>query len=101
MAHYLERLYPFVPVPLQNLGISLYGLAWRHERLGGDFSTSVAGFQKRSDWTAERMRTYVEMELRRVLIRAYQEVPYYRKAWASVGITFYDLDRMTVAGLAN
>lgn len=101
MAHYLEKIYPFVPIPIQNLGISLYGLAWRHERLGGDFGKYVTGFQKRSGWTAERMQGYVAGELQRVLIRAYKEVPYYKKAWASVGVTLYDLDRMTVEGLSK
>ncbi|MDB6121300.1 MAG: phenylacetate--CoA ligase family protein [Pedosphaera sp.] len=101
MAHPLERIYPYVPVAVQNLGISLYGLAWRQERLGGDFEAYVKDFRTRERWTAERMQSYVERELRRTMLHAYNEVPYYQRVWKAEGITRRDVERITLAELAK
>jgi len=101
MAHLLERLYPHLPVPVQNLGLSLYGLVWRHERLGGHFEEYAEGFRQRELWTVERMRDYIETQLRQVLLNAWEEVPYYQRAWKAAGVTRPDLERMTVAQLAG
>ena len=99
MAHLLERFYPHVPAWAQNLGISLYGLSYRRERLGGDFETHVAGFQERDDWSSEKMQAYVHEQLRSALTHAFEQVPYYQKTWSKVGATRADLANMTVAGL--
>lgn len=99
MGHPLERFYPYVPVWMQNAGISLYGLMYRHERLGGGFDRHVAGFRERDKWSAEQMRDYVDVELRRVLVRAFEQVPYYQRRWKAEGITRQQLERMTWADL--
>jgi phenylacetate-CoA ligase len=96
MGHALEKLYPYMPVWAQNLGISLFGLAYRHERLGGDFEQHVAGFRERDRWTPTQMQEHVEQELRRVLLRAFDQVPYYRAHWQ---VSRQELARMTVADL--
>src|SRR4051812_20946084 len=101
MAHPLERFYPYLPVAMQNLGITLYGLAWRHERLGGEFKEHVRKFQRRESWTAERMQQHVERKLQQVLVRAFETVPYYRQAWRAAGVSRFDLECMTVAGLVK
>jgi hypothetical protein len=77
MSSKLERLYPFVPVFVQNLGKSLIGLAWRHERLGGRFEEYVAAFQEHERWPVDRFHHYVERELRHVLLYAFA-LPYVR-----------------------
>jgi phenylacetate-CoA ligase len=99
MAHFLEKFYPYVPVPLQNLGISLYGLAWRRERLGGNFRRYVNGFCQREHWTPDQMHLYVTNELRRILVRAFDHVPYYTAAWKKAGVSRGDLERMTSENL--
>ena len=101
MAHPFERFYPYLPVVMQNLGISLYGLAWRRERLGGEFKEYVREFQRRELWTAERMQKHVERKLQQTLIHAFEAVPYYRQAWRAAGVSRFDLECMTVAGLAK
>lgn len=99
MGHPLEKLYPFLPVSLQNLGISLYGLFWKNERLGGDFERHVEEFRARDRCPVQQMHRYVEQELRRVLCRAYDEVPYYRQTWGQKGIGRARLEKMTVEDL--
>lgn len=99
MGHPLEKIYPHVPVTLQNLGISLYGLAWRHERMGGDFDQLVGQFRERDRWTPDQMREYTTRELRRVLCRAFDKVPYYRRVWRAVGVERGDLEHLMPSDL--
>ena len=99
MASFLERFYPLVPVPLQNLGISLYGLAWKRERLGGKFYEYVAGFRERDRWSRARMNDYLTQQLQSLLLRAYYQVPAYQRLWSGCGLTTHDLERITLEQL--
>lgn len=99
MASKLERFYPYVPVFAQNLGISLFGLLWHQERLGGRFEEHVAAFRERERWGADRFATHVEGELRRTLLHAFDQVPYYRRRWTEAGVRMADLQRLSVAEL--
>jgi phenylacetate-CoA ligase len=101
MASKLERLYPYVPVFVQNLGISLFGLGWQRQRLGGLFAAHVAGFEEREHWSPARFDLHVESELRRVLLHAFAHVPYYQRKWSEAAIGVGDLQRMTVGGLSR
>jgi phenylacetate-CoA ligase len=99
MAHSLERFYPYMPAWAQNVGISVYGLSYRRERLGGDFERYVAGFRERDRWSKEQMQAYVDQQLRHVLMHAFERVPYYQKSFKKTGVTRLDLTRMTAADL--
>ena len=101
MGTLLERLYPFVPPTVQNIGVSLYGLLWRHKRLGGRFQQHVADFRERDRWSPERMQMYVEAELRRVLCHAFDNVPHYQHAWEKSGLRREHLTRMTIDRLSD
>ncbi len=72
---------------IQNLGVSLYGLAWRKERLGGDFRRCLSEFHEREHWTAERFQQHLRSEIREALLCALEGVPYYRRRWKAAGIT--------------
>ena len=95
MAGFLEKVYPYVPVWAQNLGISAYGLAWKRERFGGRFDEYVAGFQERDDWGLDQMQDYLTARLRKFLLHALEQVPYYREQWKAAGITAKDLQDCT------
>jgi phenylacetate-CoA ligase len=101
MIRALEKLYPLAPVWAQNVGIAVWGLGWRNERLGGDFDKHVDAFRERDRWRPAQMRDYVEAELRRVLLRAFAHTAHYRRVWSEAGITAGDLERMTVEDLPN
>src|SRR5678815_2434874 len=101
MREQFERIYPFVPLWAQNLGLSLWGLAWKRERLGGDFEKHVAGYCERDRWTPGRMEEFLEAELQRRLVHAFEEVPYYRWTWGKAGWTKSRLARMTRARLTE
>ena len=97
----VERLYPFVPVWVQNLGISLYGFSYRRERFGGDFEKYVHEFRERDRWPRQQMTAYVEARLRTVLLDCFDHVPYYREKWSSAGIARGDISLLSLAGLSR
>lgn len=79
----------------QNAGISLYGIPYRRERLGGVFDQTVGEFRERDHWSNGRMRGYVEEKLRTVLLRAFEEVPYYSQKWKAAGLDRKRLEQIT------
>jgi phenylacetate-CoA ligase len=81
----LDTIYSLAPIWAQNLGISLYGLRWRNERLGGPFPTYVREFREREAWPPAKFEQYLEAELRTLLGRAFSAVPYYQQAWSAAG----------------
>lgn len=99
MAHLLERSYRYAPAWLQNVGVSLFGLAWRTERLGGNFEQYVSGFRDRDRWSPSQMQAYVNEQLRTVLLHAHDQVPYYRRVWTEAGLGRGDLAHMSVTDL--
>lgn len=92
-------IYAQSPVWLQNLGISLFGLAYRHERLGGDFQRHVAAFRAREQWLPDQMEQYVQSRVSKLLVTAFDDVPYYRQRWANHGLTRSDLAALPLRDL--
>lgn len=95
-----KRVYPYFPVPVQNLGISAYGYVYKRERFGAEFGPTLTGFLERDRWPAERMRTYVDRTLRDVLRRASQ-APYYQEHWPQAGVRQAHLDEITSETLSR
>ncbi len=87
----VDRIYPHVPVWAQNVGISLYGLMYRKERLGGRFQEWVSDFQQRDRWSADQMQMFLQERLRQVLRHAFEQTPYYSRVWRDVGLGVNDL----------
>ena len=94
-----ESVYGRLPVLGQNIALSIFGLRYRNERLGGDFNRHVAAFVDREAWDAERLGAYCEERLRAVLAGAFTETTYYRERWSEAGIGRGDLERITLADL--
>ncbi len=84
-------LYARSPVWLQNAGISLYGLGYRWERLGGAFPEYVQGYREREAWSAERFQEYLAAELRGLLAHAARHVPHYRALWDGADFTRFEM----------
>jgi phenylacetate-CoA ligase len=101
MAHLLDKIYPYAPIWMQNVGISLYGFAYQRERVGGFFKRHVAEFRQRDSWSPAQMQEYVETETQRVLLRAFEQVPYYRSRWKNAGIRREDLTRIKLDRLST
>ena len=99
--HHLDKVYRHVPVWAQNLGISLYGLSYRRERLGGVFTSSVKDFRTRDRWTRERMDAFLQQRLRSVLQQAFHEIPYYSQRWQAIGLNAKAIERFSIPDLST
>jgi phenylacetate-CoA ligase len=94
----LDRVYPYVPVPLQNAGISAFGYVYRRERFGPAFLPALEGFEARDRWDPDRMEEYTTAALRQVLRRAF-DVPFYREEWSRAGVKPEHIDDISARSL--
>jgi phenylacetate-CoA ligase len=99
MSDLLARLYAASPVWLQNVEMSAFGLVWKRRRFGGRFRQMSEDFSRRERYTAAEWRDYQTQALRRLLVHAYQSVPYYSKAFRDQGVSLEDLGRFTLEDL--
>ena len=79
----VDNLYKSLPVPAQNLIISLYGLYWQKRRFGGEFKQELLNFRSRNNWTEAQWREHQEQKLRDLLIHAFSHVPFYKEKYKS------------------
>jgi phenylacetate-CoA ligase len=101
MHRWIERGYNYLPVWAQNVAVTAFGVSYRSHRLGGRFKRYVDEFRSRDRWSPEQMNSYVELELRSVLLEAFLHVPYYRDQWSADGITSHDLERFALRDLSK
>lgn len=99
MPSIFDRIYSKSPVWLQNVGISAYGLMWKHRRYGGNYARYVNEFIEREHFSSEEWREYQTEQLRRLLVNAHQYVPYYKDLFKTLKLKEADLMRFTLSDL--
>jgi phenylacetate-CoA ligase len=96
MFRIIEQIYSArFSVWAQNLAISAYGTYWKNMRLGGKYQDHVKGFRERDRWSKEQMDHYTQTALRKVLLHAFDSVPFYRDSWQKIGIRRSELEQFT------
>jgi phenylacetate-CoA ligase len=81
-----ERLYYLLPIPLQNLGFSLFGLgAWR-SRFSRHFYRRLAELQESEHWPQDRIAAFQDEQVRGIVRHAYDTVPFYRRWYHEHGV---------------
>ncbi len=96
---WMDRIYAASPVWLQQLGINAYGWYWARRRLGEVFESTWRAYAERESWPPERMREFVEAQLRAQVQRAYREVPFYRQAFQRHGVSEATIEKFTLSDL--
>lgn len=99
MIFWQQKIYPSLPVFAQNLAISAYGYFWHKRRFGGIFKQEVKGFLEREGFSAQQWRDYQTVELRKLLVHAYQNVPLYRARYSKHGFYLSQLQRFEIEDL--
>lgn len=94
-----EKVYPKMPVRLQNIGISIFGLYWYRHRFGGEFKQHLKSFKSRefsakADWDA-----YQKIKLRALMLHAFKNVPYYHELFKHQGLNQRDLENFELKDL--
>lgn len=91
MSFLQDKIYPLMPVPVQNLMISGFGYYWQRRRFGGIFDQELKSFRERESFTSEQWQDYQVRELRRLLVHSYETVPFYNHRLKASGLTLRDL----------
>lgn len=93
---FASKIYSNAPVFVQHILVSVYGWYWKKRRFGGIFNTELKGYKERESFTKSQWSEYEAMQLRILLLHAYNHVPYYRDHWMMAGITSEVIKNITV-----
>lgn len=77
----VNPLYSKLPVLLQHLAVSSYGLYWYWLRRGRGYGRYIREYQEREYYTDDELKRWISRELKRILTLAAEHVPYYRETW--------------------
>lgn len=99
MSRYIEKIYEYIPLILQNFVISLYGLYWRNRRYGKFFHENILEFKKRELFSKEEWIDYQTLQLRKILIHSFNNVPFYKKKYSELGFTESDFYKFSLEDL--
>jgi phenylacetate-CoA ligase len=96
---FAQKIYDSLPLWLQQIAISAYGLKWKKRRFGGIFQTELEGFKKREQYMPADWEGYQTQQLRALLTFAFEQVPYYHKLFVSLNLTKAHLNTFTLNDL--
>jgi phenylacetate-CoA ligase len=96
-----DKIYNKLPVAFQNVSISIFGYFWYNRRFGGVFKEQLNEFKSREFYTEEEWLEYQNKELRKLLIHAFVNVPFYRDKYSNAGFALEDFNRFTLDDLPN
>jgi phenylacetate-CoA ligase len=96
-----DRIYPILPVSLQNAAISAFGYKWYKRRFGGIFKEEYEGFKKREEYSKEQWYEYQTLQLRKMLLHSFNTVPYYKHAFTNAGFTTSKFEKFELTQLAT
>lgn len=94
-----NKLYPILPLFIQNFGISIFGYFWQKRRFGGVFDRELLRFKEREKLTKQQWREYQTQELRKILINAFVNVPFYKDKYTKAGFSLADFENFELADL--
>jgi phenylacetate-CoA ligase len=96
-----DNIYPFLPIPLQNLAISAFGYTWHKRRFGGIFESELKGYKERESYTHQQLQDYQTIQLRKVLTHAFNTVPYYRELYQLHDFTAAQLEQFELSDISK
>lgn len=96
---FLSKIYNLLPYQIQNLGISIYGYYWKNRRLGKLFKKEITNFKLRENYTNQQWEDYQEKELRKLLVHAFKNVPFYKEKYAKAGFCLNDFKNFKLSDM--
>jgi phenylacetate-CoA ligase len=102
MAGFLQdKIYPKLPLFIQNIAISIYGYKWNKRRFGGVFKTELKKYLARESFDIHQWQDFQEKELRKILKHAFQQVPYYQKSFTDAGFHSIDFEEFELSNITK
>lgn len=99
MSVFQNKIYPQLPLFLQDLTISAFGYYWRKRRYGGVFKEELKNFKERESYSYDDWIKYQTVELRKILVHAFDYVPFYHKKYSEAGIKRSHLEKIELDNL--
>ncbi len=96
-----EKLYKYLPISFQNIAVSCYGYYWKNRRYGGGFKKEVLKFKKREKFSKNQWIEYQTKQLRKLLLHAYDTVPFYTELYKKHGYERRDFLNFNLSSLKN
>jgi len=88
-----------MPIFVQNVMISTYGYQWQSRRFGGVYKKELKGFKSREEFSGNTWIEYQISELRKLLIHAFETVPYYNSIYKDAGVSIEDIETFEIEDL--
>ncbi len=99
MSFLQDKIYPKMPVGIQNLMISAYGYQWEKRRFGGVFESELQKCRERESFSVEQWKTFQTTELRKLLVHAFSTVPFYKEKYSKAGFSLSDFEAFELENL--
>lgn len=80
---------------MQNILVSAYGLQWKQRRFGGVFPESYKAAKERENFTTDQWQQYNEVQLQKLLLHAFEHVPFYKESFAANDFTAETIKKIT------
>ena len=90
-SRYIQTVYKWSPVIVQNALISAYGVLRRWERNTQPFAGYLNELEESQWWSEEKLQEHQNARLQTIIWHAYENVPYYRKTFDKLGLTPADI----------
>jgi phenylacetate-CoA ligase len=84
---------------MQNAMVSAYGYQWMKRRMGGSFNELYKAAKERENFTAQQWCDFENSALQKILLHAFETVPYYKKSFAQAGLNIDGIKKITVDSL--
>ncbi len=97
----ITKIYAILPVFLQNTLISIYGFYWKKQRLGNKFYKAIPTYKQHEKFSKKQWHEYQTTALRKLLIHAFTNVPYYKEKYSALGYTLQDFTTFEISDLKN
>lgn len=81
-----------MPVIVQNMCITIFGIKWYRRRFKGDFDSELQGFIRRENFVKKEWDDYKKSQLQKLILHAYRNVPYYKKLFDENNISASNFD---------
>lgn len=83
------------------MAVSAYGLSWRKRRFGGIFLDELKKFKNREQFSLQQWEDYMVVELRKLLLHAFNTVPFYRESFKKYGIGKSEITKLHLFDLSK
>ncbi len=97
--NFLEKIYQKSPLLIQNAMISSYGYRLKQKKYGKDFNKYLREFKEREAYTAVQWQEYQTVELRKLLVHAFETVPFYHEKYKKYGFNTSKFQKFEIEDL--